>query len=216
MKHIIRITTLSLLLLLPLFSTQAQTEAVGGAAGEGTNVFIQSAPTASLIEAANGGYTLTLSNTAAFTPWVTPDFKVNSVDNIDMQTNWDDSSAPALMKVGAMSISLTLTGLRYDAQNNLIEYSAEVVNIDAPSGEATLPSAMQDVTLVIPADLDLMLTLVVGDDFVGFNEMSNVRAAIDEDCSVATLSALEALLPQAEGEQAEAIQAALDACAEAE
>jgi hypothetical protein len=216
MKHTRHIIILSLLLLLPLLSVHAQDEAVGDITTQGTNVFIQSVASATLTQAVNGGYTLTLENTPNFTPWVTPDFTVNSLNNIDMQTNWDDSSSPAVLKLGAITVSLTLTDLRYDTQANAIEYSAEIVNIDAPNATMTvsdLPNVLQDATLVIPANLDFTLQLVIGDDFVGFNNMPNVRAAIETDCSPQTLAALDALLVQAAGDQAENIQAVLDACA---
>lgn len=212
MKLFLRSGLLAIVLLLSLLMVSAQD---AEETAEATNIFIQSAVSVNLTENIDGTYTLTLNRAPEFTPWLTPDVSVGSLSTDEMRRNWVDEGVDAILEAGRTTIYVTLTALDYSLEDGIVEYTATINAIESASPlEITeLPDTLNNATLLIPADLDLALQLLIGRTFTGLNANSNLRNVSETDCSPSVVAALEALLPQASGEQAENIQMTLAECA---
>ncbi len=154
------------------------------------NIFIHSASTAIFIENADGTQTLTLQNAPQFTPWLTPNVTVGSVPTADIAVNFPvtDTGSTAIMELGQLTVFLTLLEAAYDPATDELVYQVQVNNVtstqaaksDADVGkEIIVPRDLNNVTLLLPADTDLTLTLLLGADLSNTPNLTNVRNAED-------------------------------------
>lgn len=176
MAKSVRILCLLVALLLLVLNAQAQSDV------RINNIFIHSAESATFTENTDGTYTLTLNTAAEFTPWLTPSVSVGSIATQDMAANWPGGHN-GIMELGQLTVYLTLEAVTYNPAAAALTYTAtlnDVVSTRAEDNnkEISIPSALGNLTLLIPADVDLTLTLLLGNDLTNTPNLTNVRTTL--------------------------------------
>lgn len=163
--------------------------AIGTASGQQpepetpSTFFVQTAATATFVQQPDDDnrYTLVMRAAPTYTAWLTPDLQAGSIHTTTLRANWA-GEVRGILQAQVLTIDLTLSAVIYDSASDTLTYTAVINQITDPrANKATvLPGELYDVTLFIPADLDLSLNLVFGSNFLMARSDSNLRT-VDDD-----------------------------------
>jgi hypothetical protein len=155
MKTVVRlaIVVVMLVVMLPLAPVHAEgDESYAG-------FFIQEAASGTMVDNMDGTYTLTLTGVGEETDWLltSPYAGISSVSTGELALIWssnpDGLAANAVLEVGDVSVSLSLTAPVFDAENEAVTYTASVI---VPEGEKDAPE--------VPAEFEAAYLYIVTDD----------------------------------------------------
>jgi hypothetical protein len=161
MKIATRITALILICLfvIPLAGISAQ-EDVSGFSDELSGFIVQPAFSGEFVDNGDDTYTLSLESAVEFNSWIVmlPEFFSANHSLAEFAGDWsfsDEMAAEAVLQLGDMSITLTLSTPVYYLVDGTFSYTVvveEIVSDTVAKGGPSLPETFANATLIIQLD----------------------------------------------------------------